>query len=523
MSSHGTRWRLVPFFTALASAAAVLLAGTATAGQAAAAEPYAWQSESPYLPPDFESFFPDEEQAGKRLDSLWNDPRKDRRADAEILACVRNGLRRTSKHRTLILRWIGNKYIWNKKIQNPDAIEIMYHATAGDKYGTRHYAVYFGLSVVHQKTPAILRTLVDLCIRVDDPNDLGRVAWGCRGQRPELVSWLTPYLESEDTAVRQKAEAVRRIFTGELKAFTWAKDRLKQEATEKHAGQLPQIREQLRQGDSAARMKLLGRLQSEGIVLIMDESFLDAFAACARDEDARVRAGVARVVGSQWIWSAQEQSAPAIDLLLQLSHDPVRDVRTGAVYFGLSTVREDREKVVARLLELAYADREWNLFSRITWGLSRHRSLAQKLLEQAMDQVDTTPETAVAAYQIYADIVGHAAPHPERFEGLEAKYAGDHGVLMVFAAKGATASQRRDTFVENFRKAFAGKQGDSLVNDLVVSDDGPTLHGVLFVRTMQARDQILKVLKESPNFQLSQIVWTTPAQVRQLRQRHRKD
>src|SRR5690606_30019709 len=111
-------------------------------------------------------------------------------------------------YRTSILRWIGNRYIWDRTPQNADAIEIMYHAADfrpdAEQYGTRHYAVYFGLSVVDPKTPPILRTLADLCVAVDDPNDLDRVAWGVRDQREEFLRYLAPHLQSREPATRSK-------------------------------------------------------------------------------------------------------------------------------------------------------------------------------------------------------------------------------------------------------------------------------------------------------------------------------
>ena len=486
-----------------------------TAGAAVAGERYAWLSEDPYQPPDFEGFFPDDAEAGKQLDALWDDRRKDRREDAEILSLVRNGLRHTTRHRTSILRWIGNKYIWGEKQQNPDAIEIMYHATGGDKYGTRHYAVYFGLSVVHEKTPAILRTLAELCMRVDDPNDLGRVAWGCRSQQDELLLYLKPHLESEDAAIREKAEVVRRIIRGELKAFEWAKNRAEKLARGKYADQLPAIRTQLRQGDSTTRLELFRQIQSEGITLILDDSFLTAFSACAQDKDPKVRAQVARTVGGHWVWSAKEQSAEAIDLMLQLSRDPVRNVRTEAVYFGLSTVRDKSERVVARLLELAYEDREWNLFGRITWGLQRDRAMAKRLLEQAMDQLDTHPETAVAAYQIYTDVMGSAAPDPERFKGLEEEHGKDHSILIVFSAKGPTTNQDPEAFTEALQNALPKEADSKLLSGLIVSDDSPTLVGHLEVDTVETRDTLKAILDKSPHFQLAQVIWTSPSRMRE--------
>lgn len=135
-------------------------------------QPLAWQRTDQYVAPDFEGFFPDDSEGGKKLDQLFRSGALDSQADEEILKTVHAGLRRTSQHRTLVLRWLGNKYIWNKSPQNSQAIEIMYHAAdfrkAAEVYGVRHYAVYFGLSVVQPKTRAILQTLAELCMRVDD-------------------------------------------------------------------------------------------------------------------------------------------------------------------------------------------------------------------------------------------------------------------------------------------------------------------------------------------------------------------
>jgi len=168
---------------------------------------YAWSRTDKYIPPDFDSFFPDDPNAGVLLDELFPSLKDSNLPDNELLRIVRNGLRRTSQQRTLVLAIIGNRYIWGKTRQNPEAIEIMYHAAdPEDAYGTRHYAIYFGLSVIRPEKPAnVLRTLVSICMKTDDENDLGRVAWGCQNQLEELRSYLAPYLESSDDSIRNKA------------------------------------------------------------------------------------------------------------------------------------------------------------------------------------------------------------------------------------------------------------------------------------------------------------------------------
>ena len=288
----------------------------------------------------------------------------------------------------------------------------MYHAAdfsgeRADPYGTRHYAVYFGLSVVTKKTPSILRTLADLCMKVDDPNDLSRVAWGAKSQRAELLEYLDPYLKSEDDAVRKKADIVRQIFTGELKAFAWAAQQAKERAQEKHADELPKIKETLKDGDSAARRDLLRLLMRERIALIMDDSFIEAFSAAATDPEPRVRNDVARIVGGRWVWSAKEQNPDAIELMLRLSEDEDREVRYNAVYYGLSTVRKKSSKVVRRLLEMAFADREWNLYGRIVWGLRTDREGAKRVLDEILAGNDA--EAKKPASEIYKDMTGREA------------------------------------------------------------------------------------------------------------------
>lgn len=186
--------------------------GIATA--VAALEPYAWQRSDRYVAPDPEQFFPDDPEGGRGLDALLDAVDRDRRSDEEILSTVRRGFRRTTKQRERVLAWIGNRYIWHEHPQNPGAIEIMYHAVPME----RHYAVYFGLSVVQPKTPNILRTLAELCMRGEE---LHRITWGTRSQRDELVSYIEPYLKHEDPEKREMASALLKHFRGEADFQEW--------------------------------------------------------------------------------------------------------------------------------------------------------------------------------------------------------------------------------------------------------------------------------------------------------------
>jgi len=285
----------------------------------------------------------------------------------------------------------------------------MYHAAdfsgkKADPFGTRHYAVYFGLSVVNPKTPAILRTLADLCMRVDDPNDLGRIAWGAKSQRDELIQYLQPYLKSQDKAVRTKAEVCRQIFLGKIKAFEWAKQQAKVQAESKYVEQLADIKDALEKGKSDKRKDTLQLIRRERISLIMDDSFISTFAACANDPDESVRNQVAKIVGNRWVWSAKTQNSEAIELMLRLSKDYSRQVRYNSVYYGLSTVRKKNEEVVRRLLEIAFEDRERNLYGRIAWGLKADRKTVAKILEGYINGND--PELSKQAREVYKDMTG---------------------------------------------------------------------------------------------------------------------
>ena len=195
---------------------------------------YTWQRTDKYVPANFEAFFPDDAEGGKKLDALFPTLTIDPRPDSDILSIVRNGLRRTTKHRTFVLRAIGNRYVWGKDPQNSKAVEIMYHAAdPADKYGTRHYAVYFGLSVLKHKPPNVLRTLIDICMKGED---VGRTTWGCKPQLDELRGYLKPYLQSQDAEERQMAALLEKHFKGEIDFGKWKRDKMTTDAMVKYVG-----------------------------------------------------------------------------------------------------------------------------------------------------------------------------------------------------------------------------------------------------------------------------------------------
>ena len=162
------------------------------------------------------------------------------------------------------------------------------------------------------------------------------------------------------------------------------------------------------EGNSQERGRELRTIQSEGIALIMDDSFVSVLAACGKDRDDAVRRQTAKIVGMRWIWSAHSQNPEAIQLVLDLSRDNNQEVRYNAVYYGLSTVRRKSEEVVRRLLEMAFEYRERNLYRRIAWGLRRDRIRVREILEEYIDGPDHVQ--AKYAREVYEDMTGRKRP-----------------------------------------------------------------------------------------------------------------
>ena len=151
-------------------------------------EPFAWNRTDRYAAPDPDSFFPDDAEGGKQLDALFGGKLGGNHKPEEVFAVVRRGFRTTTRHRTLILAEIGKGFIWDVKDQDPRAIELMYHAS--EFPGAEHYAMYFGLTVVSQRSENLIRTMMQRFTTYDHEIQ-GRILWG-----------FTKYGDHEDTKAR---------------------------------------------------------------------------------------------------------------------------------------------------------------------------------------------------------------------------------------------------------------------------------------------------------------------------------
>ena len=381
---------------------------------------FAWQSTNTYRPPDFEVTFPIDAESGAHLDLLFKGQGPGDRAGENIFELFRRGLRTSTVYPQMLFSWLGNTFIWNKSPQNPKAIELAYHAAGSTNQEISHTAIYFGLSTVRPMSEPILHALVDIGMRSEDPNVLSRIAWGGAAQRDRLLFYLKPYLESNDPKVREYAETVQRIFSGELEAFDWAAGQAKKKAEAKYANRLEEFRTALEKGDSAKRRETLDLVQRERIDLIMDESFLRAFGSAAEDPDSKVRNSVTTIAGQRWVWSSPTQSPEAIDLMTRLSRDADRDVRRGANYYGLSTIRNRTDAVVERMIEMAMHDgfHERNFRERITWGLNNDHDRVRSVLKKWMDDFKVSILKAGFAYGFYLDFFAQKPEVKAEFEQL---------------------------------------------------------------------------------------------------------
>jgi len=380
------------------------------AGCARAASTNAWERTDAYVAPNFEAFFPDDPVASARLDDLERTGGLDRLTPEEATSAIQNGLRRSTRAKLSILRTFGNRFIWGRTPQNPAAIELMYHAAGAPDLPesdiTSYWAVYFGLSVAEHKTPNILRTLAEICMRSERADMFSRIQWGVRDQQADCLAYLKPFLDSPDQSVRAKAQLVQRFLKQELNPFVWATEEARKRAEVAYRDQLPAIKQALSEGSSKERSSVLEKILKDRVHLIMDDSFIPAFAACSRDVDRRVRVSATILIGDRWIWSVetQKQNDAAIDLMLQLSYDPDPKVRYDAVYYGLSTVHDKSDAVIHRLVDMFFKDRDnSDICGRIGWGLMfGQRSMPDNVLRVAAQYMsDPDPKVANLAAQWY--------------------------------------------------------------------------------------------------------------------------
>lgn len=375
---------------------------------------FAWQQTNSYIAPNFRSYFPNDPEGAKKLEKIWSGPHQNLPAE-QLMAAIRAGLRRYSGNRKIIISEVASQYV--ERGHNAAAIELLYHAAdfsdpKNDPYGVRHAAVY-GLSHMRVTTPAIRRALVDLCMAQDDTEDLRWVAVLANGEGAALIEYLKPYLQNRNAAVREKAEGLAKIFSGDLDYYEWAKSYSAKYAPIRYTKELPALRKTLAEGTSTQRLKLLTRMtqQEREILLALDDSFLDPLAACAQDRDPMVRIKVATVVGIHWFEYGNEPSPSpkAVELMLSLARDKSRDVAQLARWFLLELPEKDR-RIVRCLFESPMRLTDEQDKKKFTKALCDEQETLAELVTEVLEQAN--PALAQFAKSNYLFITGREYPGP---------------------------------------------------------------------------------------------------------------
>jgi len=124
-----------------------------------------------------------------------------------------------SKVREQVAIFVGSCWIWEADKQKDEAIEIMLQLSEDKNLEVRNAAVYYGLSVVTDKSDEVIRRLVDMIFESDDGRgDSGRIIWGLRrGTDKEKVrAYLQPFIGLRDSKGELARKAYFEIFKEEL-------------------------------------------------------------------------------------------------------------------------------------------------------------------------------------------------------------------------------------------------------------------------------------------------------------------
>jgi len=108
---------------------------------------------------------------------------------------------------------------------------------------------------------------------------------------------------------------------------------------------------------------------------------------------------------------------------MDLAIDEVRDIRTNAVYYGLSTVRDKSEAVIEQLINMALADHENNLYGRIVWGLrGADSNLMENALLRKIPRESATLHDKGSFYVLYKELLKKEPPATLDWDAVKQTY-----------------------------------------------------------------------------------------------------
>lgn len=354
-----------------------------------------------------------------------------RQMDDALYAALNKAATDTDTRLTAELaRSVFRRWIWNAKPQDPRAIHLACRLAIHPNRTTRHNAVYFGLSTLHEQTDQTLAAIFAAAAMDEDydRNQHGRIAWGLRATPPErIAAACEPYWTPAAADAKPKAAWViyqtYKEATGQeppqperfadIKAKAGAEIAARKAA---HARLMPEFARELREGDSKRRQAVMHRMYTTPHLFNdLDESILDALIVAADDPEQRVRWELARFVGNRWVWSVppgEQQNPKAIQLAMKMSKDADPEVRHFAVYFGLSTVIDPSDEVIRTMLHNAIIGNDHNTVGRVAWSLKRVPGNRLTKLFEPYFAADANADQRARAAKLYTEITGAEAPTP---------------------------------------------------------------------------------------------------------------
>ncbi|MHC4744319.1 MAG: S41 family peptidase [Planctomycetota bacterium] len=164
----------------------------------------------------FESYFPDSNEAGDELNDWWKNKKDEPLSDDKALDLIRRGFRRTKWNRMNLAGWVGSRYLMHPDPQiRSEATDLLYYATFSPEGHLRHYAVYFGLANMPEKSAEVLERFAQLAVSNESVN---RIVWGVKHSRQvnEFIIYVEPYISSPDEEIRKHAEELKKLFEKEI-------------------------------------------------------------------------------------------------------------------------------------------------------------------------------------------------------------------------------------------------------------------------------------------------------------------
>jgi C-terminal processing protease CtpA/Prc/HEAT repeat protein len=269
--------------------------------------------------------------------------------------------------------------------------------------------------------------------------------------------------------------------------------------------------------DYKARLKACSELVMLPLGTTAQEDLLldKALPACAADPEWRLRAATAMTVGNRFIWGSAQQQPPdsrAVVLCVKLAGDEHPKVRYNAVYFGLSTVRQKSDEVIAALVKAtmaapAHGDGA-DVVGRASWGL---QGIApDKLLPHVkpyLNNFQKEPRQAQLAYSLFVKATKIEPPGAENIAG--------GGPLIVEVHIGGPAGRDPKAAMELLRTHVPAE----LVPTLVMIPNGGDSTAYALAPDVRTRHAIVQKLKAVEHVRIGEEVMpATPEMVARLMQ-----